>query len=103
MNPFVRYLVIGAVGFIVAAALGIVGLLSADTPMVQGLAMVAGSLLAAAICIFLFIQAWRWSIIAYRERRTGRSLLVALTGGVIILMAAGALSVAAILGLLFFG
>lgn len=103
MNPFVRYLVIGAVGFIVASALGIVGLLSAQDPVIQGLAMVAGALIVAGICIFLFVQAWRWSIVAYRERRTGRSLAVALTGGVMVVIAAGALSVAAILGLLFFG
>ena len=103
MNPFVRYLVIGAVGFIVAGALGVMGLMSSQNPMTQVLAMIAGSLIAAGICIFLFIQAWRWSIRAYRERRTGRSLLVALTGGVIVIMGAGALALAAILALLFFG
>ena len=103
MNPFVRYLVIGAVGFIVSAALGVLGLVSSQNPTIQVLAMLAGSLLAAAICVFLFVQAWRWSVIAYRDGRTGRSLVVALTGGVIILIGAGALSLAAVLTLLFVG
>ena len=103
MNPFVRYLVIGIVGFIVATALGVLGLLSSQNPTIQALAMFGASLVVAAICIFLFVQAWRWSVIAYRDRHTLRSLAVALAGGVIVIMGAGALAVAAVLGLLFFG
>ncbi len=103
MNPFARYLVIGVVGFIVAVALGVLGLLSTGNPTIQIVAMVAGALLAAAVCVFLFAQAWRWSVIAYRERRTARSAGIALLGGLIILVGAGALSLAAILALLFFG
>ena len=102
MNPFVRYLVIGIVGLIVATALGVLGLLSSQNPTIQALAMLGASAVVAAICIFLFVQAWRWSVIAYRDRHTLRSLAVALAGGVIVIMGAGALAVAAILGLLFF-
>ncbi len=103
MNPFVRNVVIGAVGFLVAAGLGVLGLLSSGDPTLQVLAMLAGAVLATGVAIYLFTQAWRWSIIAYREGRTGRSVGVALVGGLIVLVAAGALSYAVILALLFFG
>ncbi len=103
MNPLVRYIVIGVVGFIVAAGLAVLGLLSTLNPTIQALALLAASLLAAGICIFLFVQAWRWSVAAYRDWHTGRSLLLALTGGVMVILGAGALALAAVLAVLFFG
>ena len=103
MNPFIRYLVVGVVGFIVAAALGVLGLVSSQNPTIQVIALLGGALIVAGVCVYLFIQAWRWSVRAYRERRTGRSIAVAVAGGMVVIMAAGALAVAAILALLFVG
>lgn len=103
MNPFLRNVVIGVVGFLVAIGLGVLGLLNSGDPTFQVLAMLAGAVLATGVAVYLFIQAWRWSIVAYREGRTGRSVGVALLGGFIVLIAAGALSYAVILALLFFG
>ena len=103
MNPFIRYLVVGAVGFIVAAGFVVLGLLNSNSPTFQVLSMIAGALLAAAVSMYLFVQAWRWSVWAYREGHTGRSLGIALAGGFVIMVGAAAMALAAILALLFFG
>ena len=103
MNPFLRHVIIGVVGFIVAVGLGVLGLLSSNNPGFQVLAMVAGALLAAGVSVFLFVQAWRWSVRSYHEGRTGRSAAIALAGGFMVLVGGGALSLAAILALLFLG
>jgi hypothetical protein len=101
MHPFLRNVVIGVVGLLIAAALTTMSILSADTAFSIA-AMLASALIAVVIGVFLFIQGWIWSQRAYRTRLTGMSVAIALGGGFMILLAALALAGAAILVILFY-
>jgi hypothetical protein len=101
MHPFLRNVVIGVVGLLIAAALTTMSILSNDTTFSVG-AMLASALIAVVIGVFLFIQGWIWSQRAYRTRSTGMSVAIALGGGFMILLAALALSGAVILVILFY-
>ena len=101
MHPFLRNVVIGVVGLLIAAALTTMSILSADTAFSIG-AMLASALIAVVIGVFLFIQGWIWSQRAYRSRSAGMSVAIALGGGFMILLAALALAGAAILVILFY-
>lgn len=101
MHPFLRNVVIGVVGLLIAAALTTMSILSADTAFSVG-AMLASALIAVVIGVFLFIQGWIWSQRAYRSRSTGMSVAIALGGGFMILLAALALGGAVILVILFY-
>jgi hypothetical protein len=101
MHPFLRDLVIGIVGLIIAGGLSALALLGSDSNL-SILAMLASALIAAAIGIFLFVQGWVWSQRAARHGSAGRSLAIALVGGLMIVMAAGALAGAVMLVLLFY-
>ena len=101
MHPFLRNVVIGVVGLLIAAALTTMSILSNDTAFSVG-AMLASALIAVVIGVFLFIQGWIWSQRAYRTRSTGMSVAIALGGGFMILLAALALSGAVILVILFY-
>jgi hypothetical protein len=101
MHPFLRNLVIGLVGLVVAGGLSALALLGEDSGL-SVLAMLASSLLATAVGIFLFAQGWIWSQRAARRGYAGRSVAIALAGGVMILVAAGALAGALILVLVFY-
>jgi len=101
MHPFLRNVVIGVVGLLIAAALTTMSILSNDTAFSVG-AMLAAALIAVVIGVFLFIQGWIWSQRAYRTRSTGMSVAIALGGGFMILLAALALAGAAILVILFY-
>ena len=101
MHPFLRNVVIGVVGLLIAAALTTMSILSNDTTFSVG-AMLASALIAVVIGVFLFIQGWIWSQRAYRTRSTGMSVAIALGGGFMILLAALALAGAAILVILFY-
>jgi Ca2+/Na+ antiporter len=101
MHPFLRNVVIGVVGLLIAAALTTMSILSNDTTFSVG-AMLASALIAVVIGVFLFIQGWIWSQRAYRTRSTGMSVAIALGGGFMILLAALALAGAVILVMLFY-
>ena len=101
MHPFLRNVVIGLVGLLIAAALTTMSILSADTTFSVG-AMLASALIAVVIGGFLFVQGWIWSQRAYRTRSTGMSVAIALGGGLMILLAALALAGAVILVILFY-
>jgi len=101
MHPFLRNVVIGVVGLLIAAALTTMSILSNDTTFSVG-AMLASALIAVVIGVFLFIQGWIWSQRAYRSRSTGMSVAIALGGGFMILLAALALAGAVILVILFY-
>ena len=88
-------------GLIIAgglAALAVLGTESAASVM----AMLGAGLVAGAVGLFLFVQGWIWSQRAYRQGSTGRSLAIALGGGVMIVLAAVALGGAAVLILVFY-
>jgi hypothetical protein len=101
MHPFLRNVVIGVVGLLIAAALTTLSILSNDTTFSVG-AMLTSALIAVVIGVFLFIQGWIWSQRAYRTRSTGMSVAIALGGGLMILLAALALGGAVILVILFY-
>lgn len=101
MHPFLRNVVIGVVGLLIAAALTTMSILSADTTFSVG-AMLASALIAVVIGGFLFVQGWIWSQRAYRTRSAGMSVAIALGGGFMILLAALALAGAVILVILFY-
>jgi len=101
MHPFLRNVVIGVVGLLIAAALTTMSILSADTAFSVG-ALLASALIAVVIGVFLFVQGWIWSQRAYRTRSTGMSVAIALGGGLMILLAALALGGAVILVILFY-
>ena len=101
MHPFVRNVVIGVVGLLIAAGLTAMAVLGDDTSLSVA-AMPASSLLAVAIGIFLFVQGWIWSQRAYRSRSSGMSVAIALGGGLMIVLAAVALAGAVILVVLFY-
>ena len=101
MHPFLRNLVIGIVGLIIAGALSALALLGQDSNL-SVLAMLASALIATAIGIFLFVQGWIWSQRAAQGGYAGRSVAIALAGGLMVVMAAGALAGAVLLVLLFY-
>jgi hypothetical protein len=101
MNPLARNLVIGGVGLIIAGGLTALAVLGRD-PTTSVLAMLAAGLIAAGIGIFLFVQGWIWSQRAFHEGSTGRSIAIALGGGLMIVLAAVALAATVILVLVFY-
>jgi hypothetical protein len=101
MHPLARNLVIGLVGLIVAGGLAAVAVLGRDSSM-SVLAMLGAGLVSAAVGIFLFVQGWVWSQRAYRDGYAGRSVAIALSGGLMIVLAAVALAGTVILVLVFY-
>ncbi len=101
MHPFLRNVVIGVVGLLIAAGLSALALLGDDSGMSVA-AMLASSLIGVAVGVFLFVQGWIWSQHAYRRRSAGMSVAIAVGGGVMLLLAALALAGAVILVVLFY-
>lgn len=101
MHPFLRNLVIGAVGLLIAGGLSAIALVGEDSGMSVA-AMLASGIIATLIGIFLFAQGWIWSQRAWRRGYAGRSLAIALAGGLMIVVAAVALAGAVVLLLLFY-
>ena len=101
MHPLLRNVVIGIVGLIIAGALTALALLGRDSDL-SILALLAASILGALIGLFLFSQGWIWGSRAARRRELGSSVLIAMGGGVMALIAAIALAGLLILVLLFF-
>jgi hypothetical protein len=101
MHPLWRNLIIGGVGLIIAGGLAAVAVLGQESST-SVLAMLGAGLLAALVGIFLFIQGWIWSQRAYRQGYAGRSVAIALGGGLMIVMAALALGGSVILLLVFY-
>jgi hypothetical protein len=101
MHPFVRNVVIGVVGLLIAAGLTAMAVLGDNTGLSVA-AMLASALIAVGIGVFLFVQGWIWSQRAYRSRSTGMSVTIALGGGLMIVLAAVALAGAVILVVVFY-
>lgn len=101
MHPFLRNVVIGIVGLLIAAGLTALAVIGDNTGLSVA-AMLASALIAVAIGVFLFIQGWIWSQRAYRSRSAGMSVAIALGGGLMILLSALALGGAVILVVVFY-
>jgi hypothetical protein len=101
MHPFVRNLVIGAVGLLIAGGLAAMATLGTDSGT-SVLAMLAAGLIATAVGVFLFAQGWIWSQRAYHQGSAGRSIAIALGGGLMIVLAGLSLAGTLILVLVFY-
>ncbi len=101
MHPFLRNVVIGVVGLLIAAGLSALALLGDDSQMSVA-AMLASSLIGVAVGVFLFIQGWIWSQRAYQRRSAAMSVAIAVGGGFMLLLAALALAGAVILVVVFY-
>ena len=101
MHPFLRNLIIGGVGLIIAGGLAALAGLGRDSST-SVLAMVAAGAISTAVGVFLFVQGWIWSQRAYRQGSTGRSIAIALGGGLMIVLAGLALAGTVILVMVFY-
>jgi hypothetical protein len=101
MHPLLRDVVIGIVGLLIAGGLAALALLGRDSDL-SVLALLAAGIIGALIGIFLYTQGWTWGSRAARRRELGSSVLIAIGGGVMALVAAVALAGLLVLVLLFF-
>jgi hypothetical protein len=101
MHPFLRNVVIGVVGLIIAGALSALALLGRDSDL-SILAMLSAAVIGTLVGLFLYTQGWVWGSRAARRRDTGTSVLIAIGGGAMAVVAAAALAGLLILLLLFF-
>ena len=101
MHPFVRNLIIGGVGLILAAGLIAIAILGEDSGMSVAAMLVAG-LVSAGVGLFLFVQAWIWSQRTYRNGSGGKAVAIALAGGLMVLLAGAALAGCVVLVLTFY-
>jgi MFS family permease len=101
VHPLLRNVIIGVVGLIIAGALAALALLGRDADL-SVLALLAAAILSALIGLFLYSQGWIWGSRMARRRQGGQSVLVAIGGGLMALVAAVALAGLLILVLLFY-
>jgi hypothetical protein len=101
VHPLLRNIVIGIVGLIIAGALTALALLGRDADL-SVLALLAAATLATLIGLLLYSPGWIWGSRMARRRQGGQSVLVAIGGGLMALVAAVALAGLLILVLLFY-
>ncbi|HET6649040.1 MAG TPA: hypothetical protein VFU44_05700 [Candidatus Limnocylindria bacterium] len=101
MHPLLRNVVIGIVGLIIAGALTALALLGSDSDL-SVLALLAAGVLGTLVGLFLYSQGWVWGSRAAQRRETGQSVLIAVGGGVMVVIAAVALAGLLVLILLFY-
>jgi hypothetical protein len=101
MHPLARNVIIGAVALLIAGGFAALAVITRDSTQ-SVLALLAAGMIAVAAGIFLFVQGWIWSQRAYSRGATGRSVVIAIGGGVMIVLAACALAATVILVLVFY-
>ncbi len=101
MHPILRHVVIGVVGLIIASGLVALGLLGNDTNL-SILTLLAAGIVAAGVGLYLYVQGWVWGARTARQRRMGQSVVFAIGGGLMALVAAAALGGLVVLVLLFY-
>jgi hypothetical protein len=101
VHPLVRNVIIGIVGLIIAGGLAALALVGNDADL-SVLALLAAGILGTLIGLFLYSQGWIWGSRMARRRQGGNSVLVAIGGGLMALVAAVALAGLLILILLFY-
>jgi hypothetical protein len=101
MHPYLRVLVAAAVAMIIAGGLVAVALAGRNTTLSVA-ALLAAGLLAMLVGGFLFVQSWIWSQRSWSDGVRGRSLAIAVAGGVAILLASVAAAGSLVLLLIFF-
>jgi len=101
MHPYLRVLIAAIVAIIIAGALVALALAGRNTTL-SVVALLAAGLVAMVVGGFLFVQSWIWSQRSWREGSTGRSVAMALAGGLAIVVAAVAAAGSLVLLLTFF-
>ena len=101
MHPLLRNVIIGIVGLIIAGGLSALALLGRNSEL-SILALLAAAILGTLVGLFLYSQGWVWGSRMARRRQGGQSVLVAIGGGLMALLAAVALAGLLILVLLFY-
>jgi hypothetical protein len=101
VHPLLRNVIIGIVGLIIAGGLIALALYPRDADL-SVLALLAAGILGTVIGLFLYSQGWIWGSRMARRRQGGQSVLVAIGGGLMALIAAIALAGLLILVLLFY-
>jgi hypothetical protein len=101
VHPLLRNVVIGIVGLIIAGGLTALAVVGRDADL-SVLALLAAAILGSLIGLFLYSQGWIWGTRMARRRQGGQSILVAIGGGLMALVAAIALAGLLILILLFY-
>ena len=86
---------------LIAGAFAALAVLTRDSAL-SVLAMLVAGMIAVAAGLFMFVQGWIWSQRAYRRGATGRSVLIAIGGGLMIVLAAFALAAVVILVMVFY-
>ena len=100
MHPLLRNAVIGLVGLIIAGALTSLALIGRDSGQ-SIIALFAAGIIGALVGLFLFSQGWIWASRAARRHEAGSSVLIAIGGGLMAIVAAVALAGLFVLLLLF--
>jgi hypothetical protein len=101
VHPLLRNVVIGIVGLIIAGGLTALAVVGRNADL-SVLALLAAAILGSLIGLFLYSQGWIWGTRMARRRQGGQSILVAIGGGLMALVAAIALAGLLILILLFY-
>jgi hypothetical protein len=101
VHPLLRNVVIGIVGLIIAGGLTALAIVGRNADL-SVLALLAAAILGSLIGLFLYSQGWIWGSRMARGRQGGQSILVAIGGGLMALVAAIALAGLLILILLFY-
>jgi hypothetical protein len=101
MHPYLRVLIVAIVAMIIAGALVALALAGRNTTL-SVVALLAAGVVAVVIGGFVFVQSWIWSQRSWQEGSRGRSLAIALAGGLAIIVAAGAAAGSIVLLLTFF-
>jgi len=101
VHPLLRNVVIGIVGLIIAGGLTALAIIGRNADL-SVLALLAAAILGSLIGLFLYSQGWIWGSRMARRRQGGQSILVAIGGGLMALVAAIALAGLLILILLFY-
>ena len=101
MHPLARNVVIGLVALLIAGGFVALAVLGRDSAR-SVLFILAAGMITVAAGLFLFIQGWIWSQRAYRRGATGRSVLIAIGGGLMIVLAAFALAGVVMVVLVFY-
>ena len=91
MHPYLRILVVAAVAVIVAGALVAIALAGRNTT-VSVLALLGAGIITVVVGLVLFWQSWIWSQRTWRGGSAGRSLGIAVVGGLAVVLAGVALA-----------
>ena len=101
MHPYLRVLVAALVAMIIAGGLVAVAMAGRNTTL-SVVAILAAGLLAVGVGGFTFVQSWIWSQRTWSDGSRGRSIAMALAGGLAIVVAAVAAAGSLVLLLTFF-